>query len=130
MSALRWRAVLYGAAAFLIAHTIERIWWTSFFASGGAAHSAWFLNSGRAVLFTAISVAVAGLVVGRMVSDRRDLIAGAASAAGGAIAAMIVVLFTIGPGTIFPLVIIIGGALVIAGTFAGALAASVLPARR
>jgi hypothetical protein len=130
MSTLRWRAILYGAAAFLVAHTIERFMWASFFSAGDAVHPAWFLNSGRAALFTALSVAVAGVVVGAMARDRRELFAGAANAAGGGIVAMIVALFVSSPGTIFPLVILIGGALVIAGTFAGALVALALSAKR
>lgn len=130
MSTLRWQAILYGAAAFLVAHTIERMMWVSFFAAGDTAHPAWFLNSGRAALVTAISLAVAGLVVGRSLSDRRELIPCAANVAGGGIVAMIVTLLVMGPGTIFPLVIIIGGALVIAGAFAGALVASALSAKR
>ncbi len=130
MSVLRWRAILYGAAAFLIAHTIERFLWARFFSAGNAALPAWFLNSGRAVLFTAICLAIAGLVVGAMARDRRELLAGAANVAGGGIVAMIVALFTGGPGTIFPLVIIAGGALVIAGSFAGALATLAVSARR
>ena len=43
----------------------------------------------------------------------------AAMAAGGAVLAMIAVLFSIGPGTIFPIVIVFGTVIIAAATAAG-----------
>src|SRR4051812_29168917 len=87
---MRWRAVLCGAAAFLAAHTVERVEWASWFAD----HSmvAWFTNSGRAVLMTMAFMAVAEVVGGGPAKSRTELIAGAANVAGGGIVAMIAAL--------------------------------------
>lgn len=113
-----------GATAFLTAHLTERLLWTSFFGDGAVSTVAWFTNSGRAVLFTVTCVAVASLIAGVAARERRDLVVVAANVAGGGIVAMLVALGATGVGTIFPLVIVIGGALVIAGAFAGALIVS------
>src|SRR5579872_7463996 len=49
-------AAILGAAAFLIADAIEARYWSWF--SGAARFSPWFLNAGRAVLFSVLSVFV------------------------------------------------------------------------
>jgi hypothetical protein len=118
VTTLRWRPVLAGAAAFLAAHVVEQFLWTAWF--GGAGIKAWFLNSGRAVVATMLCVCVAEVISGYPERDRRELMRGAAGVAGGGIVAMVVTLAVNGPGTIWPLVLIIGGALVIAAAFAGA----------
>lgn len=81
---------------------------------------AWFTNSGRAVLVTVGFMFVAGLLSGLRTRDRRERMLGAANVAGGGILALVVALMLSGAGTIFPLVIIIGAMLIIAGTYAGA----------
>jgi hypothetical protein len=118
--------MLYGAAAFLLAHAVEWQFWDAYFGRPG--RDAWFLNTGQATGWTVICVAVAALIGGLGTSDRRELITAAANVAAGATVAMAATLFTIGPGTIFPLVIVIGGALLTAAAFAGALV--LFPARR
>lgn len=120
MNTLRWRAILWGAAAFLVAHYVERALWTSWFVDN-TSMIPWFTNSGRAVIVTVVCIFVAEILSGTPQRDRGELMLGAANVSGGGIVTMIVALFATGAGTIAPLVIIIGGALVIAGAFAGTL---------
>ncbi len=79
----------------------------------------WFTNSGRAVLVTMLFMFVAETVGGYPARNRRELIVGATNVAGGGIVAMIAALIATGIGTLGPIVIIVGGVLVIAGAFAG-----------
>lgn len=73
--------------------------------------SAWFLNSGRGVLITTIVLALAAAAMG-FGSSPPGVLKTAAAFSGGAAAAMVFVLFALGPGTIFPLVIAIGTAII------------------
>jgi hypothetical protein len=100
--------LLIGAAAFLVAHTIEAARWDWF----GPAHEPWFLNSGRALVFTALCLVAAGTLVGRSLVDGVYI-------ATGATVALIGVLFLTGPGTVFPIVILMGGTVVALSTMAG-----------
>ena len=113
---MRWRAVLYGAAAFLAAHAVERVQWASWFADRSMVP--WFTNSGRAVLMTMVFMAAAEIVGGSPARTRRELMFGAANVAGGGIVAMIAALIATGMGTLGPIVIVVGAVLVIAGAFA------------
>ena len=76
----------------------------------------WFLNSGRGVAAMAIAFALMGALIGftRRASVREAMLAGS-----GAVLAMIVMLFSIGPGTIFPIVIAFGTAMIAGATAAG-----------
>jgi hypothetical protein len=65
----------------------------------------WFLNTGTGALAMACTFVVLGAIVG---GSRRDGILEAVAAAAGAIVAMIVVLYSIGPGKIFPIAIMFG----------------------
>jgi hypothetical protein len=71
----------------------------------GIEDAGWFLNSGRGVSTVAVTFMVVGALIG--VSQRDWIVESAATAAGAAIV-MTVVLFSIGPGTIFPIVIVFG----------------------
>jgi hypothetical protein len=114
---IRWTSVLVGGAAFLAAHVVQTLAWNSWF---HGTFEPWFLNSGRAVAFTAALLVVASAVVST--SDRRESIIRGANVAAGALLAMIAVLFVVGPGNLFPIVIAIGGLIAVASTGAGALA--------
>jgi len=97
----------------------------------------WWLNSGRGVAITTITLAVLAAVVAARVLKRpvrsREAAAVAALWAGANIG-MAVMLFRAGPGTIFPIVLALGAgisALAIgAGSLAGALLAHVFGATR
>jgi hypothetical protein len=118
---IRWKSVLLGAIAFLAAHLIESAAWTTWF---HGEYAPWFLNSGRAVAFTAGLLLIIGLAAGINTVAWRDSMITAGNVLAGAVAAMIVVLFAVGPGTLFPIAIVIGAAVLgvssAAGVFAGA----------
>jgi hypothetical protein len=114
---MRWRAVLYGAAAFLLAHAAERALWNEWFADRSLVP--WFTNSGRAVLVTMVAMLLAELLGGYPARNRRELFTGAANVAGGGVTAMIAALAGTRTGTLGPIVMIVGAVLVIAGAFAG-----------
>jgi hypothetical protein len=78
----------------------------------------WFLDDGRSAGVTLGALFVAGLIT----SERQSPLSSGLGVAVGACAAMAVVLFRRGPGTIFPLVLAVGGTLVIAFSVAGAFA--------
>jgi hypothetical protein len=111
--------VFSGAAAFLLAHLLERYLWASWFADRSMV--AWFTNSGRAVLVTVLFVFAAAAISGTPERDRREVVRGAASVAAGAIVTMMIALMIVGPGTIAPIVIVADSLLIIAAAFAGAL---------
>jgi hypothetical protein len=123
MKYLRWRSVVFGAAAFLAAHAVLVAKWAAWF---GGQWEPWFLNdSGRAVAVTAAILFVAALAASLLwARDRGDAIVHGVNVAAGAAAAMIGVLAAIGPGTIFPIVLV--GGIIIA--LASTVAASVLVA--
>jgi hypothetical protein len=132
MTKLRWRSLTIGGAAFAGSHVIVVAKWGTWF--GGGAWAPWFLNDGgRAVLFTALSLFCAALVVsllwGRGVLDS---IVHGVNVAMGAFAAMLVVLVAfVGPGTIFPIVLAGGGMVALVSTLvASVLAAIVKPRSR
>jgi hypothetical protein len=83
----------------------------------GIKDNGWFLNSGRGVLAVGLACAAVGALVG---FSRRDSVRKATMVAGGAVLAMIGVLFRIGPGTIFPIVIAFGAVVIGGATAAGA----------
>ena len=119
---IRWRALVLGVLSFLVAHGVLLIGWRTWFEPGGA-HTAWFLNSGRGVAFTVACLVAGGAIAGAIgrgaPSDR--MITGAAFAA-GAVIAMAIVLFSGGPGTIFPIVLGAGAVIALISGIAGALA--------
>jgi len=119
---MRWKSLGLGVAAFTLAHLVEMAAWSSLF--GGNAFAPWFLNSSRAGAFTALTLAVvAALTATRENSETlvRGLNVGL-----GAAAAMILVLMAIGPGTLFPIALAVGLAIVVTASVAGALAGAFL----
>ena len=123
---IRWKSLVLGAVVFAIAHWLEIAWWHEWFQPGGD-YPPWFLNSGRAVAFTAALLFVAGVLLGiasRGVS-RQAIIAGGNLSA-GAVAAMGVVLGVTGPGNLFPIALTIGASIVAISAIAGALVGSLI----
>lgn len=119
---IRWPLVAIGAGAFVGAHLVLVFMWPLF--EPGAPHRPWFLNSGRAVAFTAAWLLAAGSIAGATApaDHRGESVTAGASLAAGAVAAMIVVLMVIGPGNLFPIALVLGGLIVSAAVLAGALA--------
>jgi hypothetical protein len=82
--------------------------------------SGWFLNSGAGVKAVAWAFAAAGALIGLSRSDWIDWIVEEALLIAGGIGGMVAILFSIGPGTIFPIVIAFGSMILAGATAAGA----------
>jgi phosphate/sulfate permease len=92
--------------------------------------SAWFLNSGRAVVLTAVLLFIAGAFVGLTTKGAaRESLVASGNLAAGAIVAMCVVLALTGPGTLFPIALTIGAGVAVISSAAGALAGSAIRRR-
>ncbi len=121
--------VIFGASLFVGAHAVQWAAWRRWFDPTGG-YPVWFLNSGRAVAFTAAWLAAAAFLGAlcqpppRAQVGRRML-----SVAAGTVAAMGVVLFATGPGSIFPIVLAVGAVLVAAPVAAGTYIAALARAR-
>jgi hypothetical protein len=83
----------------------------------------WFLNSGDNVAIVALTLAAGAAALALSASD---VILRAAMFAAGAINAMAATLFLIGPGNIFPIVIAIGGVIVILAVGCGTAVGSIV----
>ena len=90
--------IVFGAATFGAAHSIEVAMWARWF---GAVHTPWFLNSGTAVAFTVGWLFALSLIGGALGLSGPRMLAGAA-------AAMATVLIWIGQTTLFPIALAIG----------------------
>ena len=77
----------------------------------GISDPGWFLNSGTNVLTIAVAVAIGAAVLSSLTSPT---FASALSYIVGACFAMAVVLVAIGPGNLFPIVLVMGGAVITA----------------
>jgi hypothetical protein len=128
MKYLRWRSVVLGAAAFLAAHAVLVAKWAAWF---GGQWEPWFLNdSGPAVVLTAAILFVAALAASLLwARDRGDAIVQGVNVAAGSAAAMMGVLAAIGPGTIFPIAIVVGIVIALASTFAASVLAAAFKPR-
>ena len=106
-----------GAAMFGLAHAVEAASWHGWFQGQ---YDPWFLNSGRAILFTFSCLCVAGAIVALLNRSTRPV--RGVTVAAGAFTAMTYVLFSseAGPGTLFPIVLLAGGTVLLAGSTAGA----------
>jgi hypothetical protein len=112
--------MIVGGAAFLLSHVLMVFSWASF--SPGAGYRPWFLNAGRAVLFTAIWLLAAAAVDSALAaSTRRDALVRGANVAAGAFLAMVIVIVAAGPGTLFPIALAIGAAIALICAVSGAL---------
>ena len=133
----RWTAVISGAVTFLAPHAILVRAWPAW--SGGANEFApWFMNSGRGIVLAAVAFFAVGAICGATLSDPQP--ESAAATGGyislGAVPVMIVVLFRIpgGPGTLFPIAIVLGALLIggmsLFGAAAGAFGRMLFAERR
>lgn len=122
----QWRRFVLGAVTFLFAHAAIVVGWTAWFDPSGR-HAAWFLNSGRGVAFTVVCLAVASAATAsfRPCALRERVVAGIVFAAGAAVA-MTAVLLSGDPGTIFPIVLVVGWLIALASSLTGALVAGAM----
>lgn len=111
-----------GGIAFAAAHAIEASHWSDWF---HGSYEPWFLNSGRAVLFTMAVLTLASVALAALNRSARPV--RGIAIGGGAFVTMAVVLFAgPGPGTIFPIVLVVGGAALLCSSVAGAWAGAVI----
>jgi hypothetical protein len=115
---LRWPSLALGALTFMAAHAVEVVMWTSWF---GGAWRPFFMNAGQAVAFTGAGFLVAGFLAGVVATDRQDALIHAGNLTAGGSVAMTVILFRNGPGTLFPIAIVIGIYILGLGSYLGAL---------
>lgn len=80
--------------------------------------SGWFLNT-AASLAAVVGIIAAASAVLALVTPHSNVWQGSGAFAAGATIAMAVSLFVIGPGNIFPIVIVVGGAFITIAAFAG-----------
>jgi hypothetical protein len=99
-----------GLLTFTGAHAIEVAKWVPWF---GGVHVPWFLNSGRAIVFTLGCVFAASLVAGFLRLSGVTIAAGAATA-------MTLTLLLGHSGTIVPIVLGAGGLMIAAASLLGA----------
>ena len=105
-----------GGIAFAAAHVIEASHWLDWFRGS---YEPWFLNSGRAALFTLAVVCVVSAAVAAL--NRSPPPARGIATGSGAFVAMAVLLFSgPGPGTLFPIVLVAGGSALLCSSLAGA----------
>jgi hypothetical protein len=113
------KLLFLGMATFLAAHAAEVAGWREWFYG---VYAPWFLNSSRAVALTAGSLMVVAAIAALTIPDRRDWLMAGTNLAAGATVTMVIVLFAVGPGTLFPIAIAIGTVVVAVSSVAGALA--------
>jgi len=104
VSSLRGRALALAAGAALFG-LVQGWLFRSIAPVPGIQDAGWFVNSGTGVGAVALAFALAGALVG---IARKRSINEAAMVAAGAAVAMTLILFSIGPGTIFPIVLVFG----------------------
>jgi hypothetical protein len=123
---IRWKSAVLGGVVFVVAHLVLMARWREWFQPGGD-FPPWFLNSGRAVAWTGALLFIAGALVGFATrGGARDAMVAGGNLATGATVAMCIVLALTGPGTLFPIALTIGAAVIVFNCVAGALAAWVV----
>jgi len=122
---------IVGALAFWATHAVERAHWSDWF---HGTYDPWFLNSGRAIVLTMSAVAVSSAAVAALAASTREV--RGLTIGAGAFVAMTIVMFLkpAGPGTIFPIVMVVGGVLLmlagVLGAWTGAGLRRIMRARR
>lgn len=126
---VRWRAAVYGAVAFLAAHVIIQMQWP-ILAGAHVGEPAWFANSSGSLIVAVLAMVAAGFGAARGIRDGNERTLAAVNVSVGGVTAMIAAMLVVGGGTIAPLAALLSGAMLVAGTFAGGIIASLLAPRR
>jgi hypothetical protein len=116
---LKWRSLLLGATTFLAAHTVIVAKWGVWF---GGTHQPWFLNDGKGplALMAACLCIAASIAAALSARNQYESVVHGVNVAVGATIAATAVLFFIGPGTIFPIVIAFCAMIALASAMVGA----------
>ena len=121
---LKWRSLGLGAATFLATHAVVVAKWNLWFGGGyGGPQKPWFLNDGNGpVALTAAALCIAAMAAAALwARSRGESIRHGLNVAIGATIAATAVLFSVGPGTIFPIVIVFSGAIALFSSAIGSL---------
>jgi hypothetical protein len=113
----RWIRFAVGLLTFLAAHAVEVRQWSAWF---GGVHPPWFLNSGRSIAFTLGCVCASSCMMA-LFGGSAERVRGITFAVGSFVA-MTAVLFLQkgGAGSIFPIVMVVGGLGILMGSMFGA----------
>lgn len=121
---LKWQSLGLGAVTFLGTHAVIVAKWTVWFGGGfgGKAQDPWFLNDGNGPIgLTAGALCVAAMVAAALwAQSRGDSVRHGLNVALGATIAATAVLFSIGPGNLFPIVIVFCAGIALISTIVGA----------
>ena len=118
--------IVVGFGTFVLLHVFFALTWNSLF-KWHSVDVPWFLNSGASIVLTLTVLFVVSLIAGLCVhvSRRTRLLAGLGMW-GGANIAMIVVLFVLGPGNMWPIVIVMASLLMTPAVALGTALASLV----
>jgi len=111
-----------GGMAFAVAHVVETSHWSDWF---HGSYQPWFLNSGRAMLFTMAVLTLASVAIAALNRSSQP-IRGIAMGAGAFVTMAVLLFERPGPGTLFPIVLAVGGAALLCSSVAGAWAGAVI----
>ena len=120
---IKWWSVALGALTFFGLHGLLVAGWS--WIDPATSAPPWFTNSAWAVAVTLAAFAIVSALVAGISARRRDeTLAIAANITGGAVAAMVLLLFRQpwGPGSLFPIGIVIGTGIIFVGSVAGSFA--------
>ncbi len=120
---LKWRSLGLGAATFITTHAVVVAKWNVWFGGGyGGPQKPWFLNDGNGPIgLTAAALCIAAIAAAALwARSRGESVKHGLNLAVGATIAATAVLFSIGPGTLFPIVIVSCALLAATSTIAGA----------
>src|SRR5690349_10827366 len=95
-----------GGIAFAAAHAVEARYWSDWFRGR---YEPWFLNSGWAILFTLAVLTLASVAIAALNRSSRP-VRGIAIGAGAFVMMSVLLFKSPGPGTLFPIVLAVGGA--------------------
>jgi len=121
---LKWRSLGLGAATFLATHAVVMAKWNVWFGGGyGGPQKPWFLNDGGGpVALTAAALCMAAMAAAALwARTRGETVRHGLNVAVGATMAATAVLFSMGAGTIFPIVIVFGAAIALFSSAIGSL---------
>jgi hypothetical protein len=118
-----WKVLFVAApvvplVAGALAFGATQSWLLAASSGSGTPNPGWFLNGREAGLAMITTIALVSALLTAI--RQANWLADAAAFTAGAVGAMTIVLFGIGPGTIFPIVIVFGTVVLAAATFVGA----------
>ena len=113
-----WKRQLVPAAAGAVTFGAVQSWLLAASREAGTADPGWFLNGRDAGMALLTAVALVSALVSAV--RGRNHAVGALAFTVGAVLSLVIVLFAIGPGTIFPIVIVFGAIVLTGATFLGA----------